>query len=163
MNISARAAVFAMRAHEGQYRRGGLIPYFSHPAAVADIVSRYFPGNDEAVAIAFLHDVVEDCGISHDEIAREFGDAVADGVVALSKIPGVPYRAGLLAAPSIVASVKCADIIHNATDIAEIDPEFARRWLPGKTADLEVLAHADPAIFAEACAVVARALAVAAD
>lgn len=95
---------------------------------------------------------------------RTLGEIFAAGVLALSKVPGLPvegYRAGLATAPGWVASVKCADIIHNAGDVAEVDPAFARRWLPGKIADLEVLGHADPAIYAEACAVVARAWAVA--
>jgi (p)ppGpp synthase/HD superfamily hydrolase len=162
--IVARAAALASVAHAGQFRRGGVVPYFSHPEAVAAIVARFLPDDADAIAAAYLHDVVEDCGVAPEEIAREFGPDIAAGVLALSKVPGLPvegYRAGLAAAPGWVASVKCADIIHNAGDVAEVDPAFARRWLPGKIADLEVLGHADPAIYAEACAVVARALAVA--
>lgn len=162
--IVARAAALASVAHAGQFRRGGAVPYFSHPEAVAAIVARFLPDDADAIAAAYLHDVVEDCGVAPEEIARDFGPAIAAGVLALSKVPGLPvegYRAGLAAAPGWVASVKCADIIHNAGDVAVVDPAFALRWLPGKIADLEVLGHADPAIYAEACAVVARALAVA--
>jgi hypothetical protein len=77
----------------------------------------------------------------------------ADGIMKNDRTLGEIFAA----APGWVASVKCADIIHNAGDVAEVDPAFARRWLPGKIADLEVLGHADPAIYAEARAVVARA------
>lgn len=159
--IVVRAAALASEAHAGQFRRGGVVPYFSHPEAVAAIVARFLPDDEDAIAVAYLHDVVEDCGVAPEEIAAAFGPDIAAGVVALSKIPGVAYRAGLAAAPGWVASVKCADIIHNAGDVAEVDPAFARRWLPGKIADLEVLAHADPAIYEEACSVVAWAWAVA--
>ncbi len=162
--VVARAAALASVAHAGQFRRGGVVPYFSHPEAVAAIVARFLPEDVDAIAAAYLHDVVEDCGIAPAEIAREFGPDIAAGVLALSKVPGMAagsYRAGLAAAPGWVASVKCADIIHNAGDVADVDPAFALRWLPGKIADLKVLGHADPAIYAEACAVVARALAVA--
>ena len=87
--------------------------------------------------------------------------APARQITAADLIGARVERLARYGAPGWVASVKCADIIHNAGDVAVVDPAFAMRWLPGKIADLEVLGHADPAIYAEACAVVARALAVA--
>ena len=156
------AASLAMDAHAGQVRRGSNLPYFSHPAAVADIVAAYLGYDDVApIAMAYLHDVVEDCDVPIGDIVAAFGPRIAAGVAALSKIDGVDYRAGLAAAESVVASVKCADIIHNASDVAAMDPAFAARWIPKKIDDMAYLAHANPAIYARAAEVLAVALAAA--
>ncbi len=53
------------------------VPYMSHIAGVAAILSRH--GFDEEVVTAgALHDVMEDCAVSHDELAQKFGARVAD-------------------------------------------------------------------------------------
>lgn len=76
-----RAADFAARAHAGQVRKGAVRePYIVHPIEVAGLVAQ--AGADpEVVAAAFLHDVVEDCGVSLDELREAFGERVA-GIVA---------------------------------------------------------------------------------
>jgi len=65
--------------HKEQRRKypGADVPYVSHVAGVAAILSRH--GFDETVVAAgALHDVLEDCGVSHDELVRRFGAPVAD-------------------------------------------------------------------------------------
>src|SRR5690242_11521209 len=65
--------------HKDQHRKypGVLVPYMSHVAGVAAILSRH--GFDEpVVAAGALHDVMEDCGVGHDELAHRFGAVVAD-------------------------------------------------------------------------------------
>ena len=71
-----RAVHFASIAHKDQRRKGdGQEPYINHPIAVAAYV---MCEEDEALIIAaLLHDVVEDCGVSLDEIAHSFGGEVA--------------------------------------------------------------------------------------
>lgn len=65
--------------HEGQKRKypNAQVPYVSHIAGVAAILSRH-GFRDEVVAAGALHDVIEDCGVTYDELASKFGAAVAD-------------------------------------------------------------------------------------
>jgi (p)ppGpp synthase/HD superfamily hydrolase len=89
-----RAALEKARmAHDGQVRNGsGGMPYVEHPMAVAARLDEH--GYDEEVlAAALLHDVVEDSGTSLDEIREEFGEGVAGMVGALSDDEGLDsYR-----------------------------------------------------------------------
>jgi (p)ppGpp synthase/HD superfamily hydrolase len=65
--------------HKDQHRKypNTLVPYMSHVAGVAAILSRHgFP--EEVVAAGALHDVMEDCGITHGAIEEKFGARVAD-------------------------------------------------------------------------------------
>ena len=55
-----RAIAFAVKAHEGQPRKGTDIPYIFHPIEVGMIVSR-ITDDAEVIAAAVLHDTVEDC------------------------------------------------------------------------------------------------------
>ena len=72
-----KAIAFAVKAHEGQPRKGTEIPYIFHPLEVGMIVSR-ITDDEEVIAAAVLHDTVEDCdAVPLDDIRREFGDRVA--------------------------------------------------------------------------------------
>lgn len=72
-----KAITFAVKAHEGQPRKGTEIPYIFHPLEVGMIVSR-ITDDEEVIAAAVLHDTVEDCdAVTLDDIRREFGDRVA--------------------------------------------------------------------------------------
>ena len=64
--------------HRDQYRKypGIRVPYMSHVAGVAAILARH--GFSEPVqAAGALHDVLEDCDVAHEELARRFGEVVA--------------------------------------------------------------------------------------
>ncbi len=80
-----RAIIFAVKAHAGTERRGKGFPYIVHPMEAVEIVATITP-NQELLAAAALHDVVEDTEISADEIRREFGDRIAALVVAESDV-----------------------------------------------------------------------------
>ncbi|MEM9704719.1 MAG: bifunctional (p)ppGpp synthetase/guanosine-3',5'-bis(diphosphate) 3'-pyrophosphohydrolase [Pseudomonadota bacterium] len=82
-----RAYVFAMKAHGGQTRKSG-DPYFSHPLAVAQILTE-LRADPATVVTALLHDVVEDTETTVDEISALFGREIGmlvDGVTKLSQI-----------------------------------------------------------------------------
>lgn len=78
----------AEKSHSGQMRESG-DPYITHPLAVAALLVDM--GLDtESICAALLHDVVEDTGVSLDEIKKTFGEEIAelvDGVTKLGKIP----------------------------------------------------------------------------
>jgi (p)ppGpp synthase/HD superfamily hydrolase len=81
-----RALAFALEKHAGQTRKGrGDVPYASHPLRVAGLVLEH-GGDASQVAVALLHDVIEDCGVSDAELRERFGDEVARAVRALSDV-----------------------------------------------------------------------------
>ena len=80
-----RAIIFAVKAHAGTERRGKGFPYIVHPMEAVEIVATITP-DQELLAAAALHDVVEDTDITADDIRREFGDRIANLVVAESDV-----------------------------------------------------------------------------
>jgi (p)ppGpp synthase/HD superfamily hydrolase len=87
------ALELAERAHAGQTRSGsGGMAYIHHPVAVAELLAEH--GYDqETVAAALLHDVVEDSDIGVEEIAERFGPRVAKLVEVLTDDESVePYE-----------------------------------------------------------------------
>jgi GTP diphosphokinase / guanosine-3',5'-bis(diphosphate) 3'-diphosphatase len=82
-----RAFKFAEVAHKGQTRRSGE-PYIMHPVAVAEILAD-LELDVVTLSAALLHDVVEDTGITDEEMTSQFGAEVAalvDGVTKLERI-----------------------------------------------------------------------------
>lgn len=74
--LLSEAIIFAANAHEGQFRKGTQIPYILHPMETAAIVGT-MTTDDETLAGAVLHDVVEDTDATADEIEELFGRHVA--------------------------------------------------------------------------------------
>src|SRR5512134_1926721 len=83
-----RALAFALERHAGKEKKGGGAPYASHLLRVAALVMEH-GGDAEQVAVAFLHDVIEDCDVPDAELEACFGSGVARLVRALSDLlPG---------------------------------------------------------------------------
>ncbi|MBP3624184.1 MAG: bifunctional (p)ppGpp synthetase/guanosine-3',5'-bis(diphosphate) 3'-pyrophosphohydrolase [Oscillospiraceae bacterium] len=119
----------ARLAHSGQLRKDGS-PYVTHCVAAADITVDMGLDEDSIVS-ALLHDVIEDTNLTHDDIARQFGEAVADIVEGVTKLTRVQYtskedeqmenlRKMLMAmAKDIrVILIKIADRLHNMRTMA---------------------------------------------
>ncbi len=161
-----RAASFAQRKHQGQLRKDGATPYAAHPCRVALTVAALFGCDDPAtLAIALLHDVLEDCDADFDELAEEFGEEVARCVAALSKDKRLPYaqreRAydeALAQAPWRARLVKLADVLDNLSDVppGHSDEKPARMALRAVQA-ARPLAETQP-VLAKAIHVVEEAL-----
>src|SRR5688500_16877869 len=85
------AFAFAAKHHDQQVRKGTRLPYLTHPANVAIILTRY--GQDEDTVVAgILHDVIEDCvreGHSRDSlvdrIGEKFGSDVLEAVLQVTE------------------------------------------------------------------------------
>lgn len=75
---------FTIEAHEGQFRKSGE-PYAVHPLLVASIAS-HFSNDEDVIATALLHDVVEDTDYDLTFIKEKWGDDVAHMVDGLTKI-----------------------------------------------------------------------------
>ena len=69
------AVAFAMKAHVGAFRKGTKVPYIVHPLETAVIVSM-MSEDEELVCAAILHDVVEDAGVSEQQLETLFGQRV---------------------------------------------------------------------------------------
>ncbi|MCC6522814.1 MAG: bifunctional (p)ppGpp synthetase/guanosine-3',5'-bis(diphosphate) 3'-pyrophosphohydrolase [Polyangiaceae bacterium] len=117
------ALTFAAARHAGQVRKGNGAPYITHPLAVASIVGE-FGGDEEQAVAALLHDVMEDCQVSAEEIAATFGAGVAEIVehcTDTTEHPKPPWRprkeahlAKLATLPARAKLVIAADKLHNA-------------------------------------------------
>ena len=119
----------ADRSHAGQKRKDGT-PYVSHCIAAA-IITAEMGLDEDAIIAALLHDCIEDTSLTHEDIARNFGTAVADIVEGVTKLTRVQYtsveeqqvenlRKMLLAmAKDIrVILIKMADRLHNMRTMA---------------------------------------------
>ena len=119
-------------AHLGQFRQSGE-PYISHPIAVAETCARW-KLDAESLMAALLHDVIEDTGVSKQELAERFGPQVADLVDGLSKLDKIEFasrevaqaesfRKMLLAMARDVRVilVKLADRLHNMATLDCVD------------------------------------------
>jgi (p)ppGpp synthase/HD superfamily hydrolase len=80
------ASIHATIAHRGQFRKGGDIPYITHPLQVARVIAAEtrYPTSPELIAAAILHDVVEDTP----ENVDKFPEIVQQLVLLLSDLPG---------------------------------------------------------------------------
>lgn len=72
-----KAIEFATKVHEGQVRKGTTIPYILHPLEAATIVGT-MTTDDEIIAGAVLHDVVEDTDTTVEQVEMLFGKRVAE-------------------------------------------------------------------------------------
>lgn len=144
MSEILKAAAYAEQKHAGQKRKDGK-PYFTHVEAVANIVNmdwfmlipreaqdNWNECKDHVVAAAYLHDVIEDCGVTkQDLIDAGFSVMTAEIVDALSKKPGENYFDFIMrvhngdrpdfcgAFRTGMVAVKLADLQHNMSDLNE--------------------------------------------
>lgn len=154
---------FAAKAHRNQKRKYTGDPYINHPIAVMNIVASVTSDIDMLCA-AVLHDVVEDCDVTIDEIMGRFGNIVAAMVSDLTDVskPEDGNRATRKAidrahtAQSMANSktIKLADLIDNASDISQHDKGFAAVYMAEKKLLLEVLTEGDSELYSRACKVV---------
>ena len=136
--LLASAFDFAYKLHEGQYRASGE-PYIVHPVAVADLL-RDIGASAGVIAAGFLHDVVEDTGVTPEEVEEHFGAEVRALVEGVTKLGGIHFtnkteaqaenlrRMFLAMASDIrVVLVKLADRLHNMRTLGALKPEKQQR------------------------------------
>lgn len=150
-SLVARASEFAAKAHTGQVRKYNGLPYITHCQAVAERVAER-GGSDEMIAAAWLHDTVEDCDVSHDDIRKAFGQAVSNLVIQLTDVYTREAYPELSRAerktkererwrsscPDAV-EIKLCDLNHNLSSILEHDPAFAKVYMREKADLLEAM------------------------
>ena len=74
------AIIFATKAHSGTTRKGTNVPYIVHPIEAAAIVSA-MTDDEEVIAAAVLHDVLEDTEATEDDLLARFGRRITELVI----------------------------------------------------------------------------------
>lgn len=155
------AKVYATQAHQriNQRRKYNNLPYHVHLEAVAELVASV-TNDDEMIAAAWLHDVVEDTPATLEDLEKEFGKNVAQLVEELTDVsrPSDGNRTRRKAidrdhiarASPRAKTIKLADMIHNSRDITQHDPHFARVYLSEMSALLNVLGDGDSKLYKRA-------------
>jgi len=168
MYVVEKARVFATAAHAAaaQLRKYTNEPYIVHPNEVAQIVDSVEGATAEMVAAAWLHDVVEDTGVTLEIIKAEFGAEIADLVGWLTDVSRPEQgnratrkaidRAHTAMASAEAQTIKLADLISNCTSIREHDEAFAKIYFEEKRLLLEVLTKGDHGLWEQANAIVTK-------
>jgi GTP pyrophosphokinase/guanosine-3',5'-bis(diphosphate) 3'-pyrophosphohydrolase len=128
------AYAYGLKVHDGQRRHSGEA-YFTHPVAVAAILTEQRL-DDATIITALLHDTIEDTKATYSDVARLFGDEVAELVDGVTKLTNLQLSSAqskqaenfrkLFMAMSKdlrVILVKLADRLHNMRTIKSMRPE----------------------------------------
>jgi len=154
-----KAYIFAHVAHQDQTRKYTGEPYVNHVIEVATILAGLGCTDETMLAAALLHDTVEDCDVTIEQIGEEFGERVQMLVHGLTddKIEGnrkarKAHDLQRLAATCVdVKTIKCCDLVSNTRDIALHDKNFAKVYLQEKRDLLDnALREASPVAYARA-------------
>lgn len=84
MTIFDKAIIFATEAHSGAYRKSSKVPYIVHPLEAAAIVAS-MTTDQEVIAAAVLHDVIEDTSTTKEQLEAQFGKRITSLVCADSE------------------------------------------------------------------------------
>ena len=129
MDIIEKAKEFAVRAHDGQVRKGAAQePYTVHLEEVARLAAGFGAG-EAVIAAAWLHDTVEDCDVSAGDLRAIFGDQIAGLVMELTddkslaawdrkklQVANAPRKS------AGAALLKICDKMSNVRSVAETPP-----------------------------------------
>jgi (p)ppGpp synthase/HD superfamily hydrolase len=138
MDIVERARVFATAAHAavGQLRKYTNEPYIVHPKQVAQFVETA-GGTPEMIAAAWLHDVVEDCGVSVRDLIHLFGTKVSNLVWELTnpndldKSKKAQYlldKMNTMSSDALI--IKLCDRLNNVSDFKTAPQGFVKKYAP---------------------------------
>src|SRR6187401_1897841 len=127
-DLLTRAFTFAARAHEGQQRRSGE-DFIHHPWGAAKICAE-LRLDEQTIAAALLHDVVEDTDTDIEEVRTEFGDEIAQLVEGVTKLTRIHFQSreqaeaenyrkmiAAMVGDDRVILIKLADRLHNMRTI----------------------------------------------
>lgn len=133
-DLIRRAYAYGTQMHDGQMRKSGE-PYFTHPVAVAAILTEQRL-DDATIVTALLHDTIEDTKSTYTEVTRLFGEDIAELVDGVTKLTNLQlsstetqqaenFRKLFMAMSKDlrVILVKLADRLHNMRTIKSMAPE----------------------------------------
>lgn len=131
---------FAFNAHKGQERKYIKIDYIDHPVELANTLSSIAGITKDEIIAALLHDVIEDCNLTKEEIEQKFGSKVERHVHYLTdhatsedgnretrtKINFEYFKLS----PDSTKNIKLADLISNSRSIFLCDAGFNVKYMP---------------------------------
>ncbi|MDZ4087961.1 MAG: bifunctional (p)ppGpp synthetase/guanosine-3',5'-bis(diphosphate) 3'-pyrophosphohydrolase [Tabrizicola sp.] len=133
-DLIRRAYAYGFKMHDGQMRKSGE-PYFTHPVAVAAILTEQRL-DDATIVTALLHDTIEDTRSTYADVAAMFGEEVAELVDGVTKLTNLQlsntesqqaenFRKLFMAMSRDlrVILVKLGDRLHNMRTIRSMSPE----------------------------------------
>ncbi len=133
---------FADEAHLGQLRKNG-DPYITHPIAVAAQCAEW-KLDAQALMSALMHDAIEDCGVTKEELVERFGAPVADLVDGLTKLEKLEFDTreqnqaeSSMAKDVRVILIKLADRTHNMRTMGDMPRS---KWQRISSETLEIYA-----------------------
>ena len=115
--ITKKALRYCFESHDGQFDKSG-IPYVNHPLHLAEQME-----TEEETVVALLHDVMEDCGKTPDDLrALGISEQAVEALEMLTHPEGVPYLDYVRALKNnpLATKVKLADLKHNS-DLTRLD------------------------------------------
>ena len=138
IDLITRAYLCAEKNHTGQYRKSGE-PYIIHAIQVGYILTMLRTG-PKTIAAGFLHDVVEDCDVTIQEMSDMFGEEVASLVESVTKIGALKFKDEkeylasnhrkifiAMAKDVRVILIKLADRLHNMRTLQYMRPEKQKK------------------------------------
>ena len=143
-----RAANFAAEHHAGKFRKSGE-PYFIHLINVAYILAQLQAG-PSTIAAGFLHDTIEDTGVTKEELADRFSEEIAELVDSVTKIGTLKFKGKddpeyqasnhrkifiAMAKDVRVILIKLADRLHNMRTL-QYQPEASQKRIAAETLDV---------------------------
>lgn len=135
INLVKKAYEFAEIAHAGQMRLSGE-PVMEHLISVAEVLAG-LKLDSTSIAAAFLHDIIEDTGVTKEELEKEFGEEVTLLVEGVSKVGSLKLRGEreeefvenlrkmilVMAKDLRVVFIKLADRLHNLRTLQYLPKE----------------------------------------
>ena len=138
LNLIEKAYNYAEEKHSGQFRKSGE-PYFIHVLNVAYVLAQLH-SSPVTISAGFLHDVVEDCGVTKEEFVSEFGEEIYNIVEAVTKIGNLEFKDEkeylaanhrkifiAMAKDVRVILVKLVDRLHNMRTLEYQSPEKQKK------------------------------------
>ena len=128
IHLLDKAASFGRKKHEGQLDDDGK-PYFEHCCQVVDILKNV-TDDEDIIAAAYLHDTIEDCNVTYNEIKEKFGEKIADLVLEVTHddyrdkghtFPRLHSKEGIM--------IKFADRLSNISRMQPWDKERQEHYL----------------------------------
>jgi len=182
MSIVEKAKAIAYEAHKGVLRKWGSDPYIVHPERVANKVASLAGANDEDIAAAWLHDVIEDAGegLSAEakaalkaEYARRIKDEIGEVVLALVQeltfpTEGDEWKNRPRAEKNVIRfahmrgmskraqRIKMVDRWDNLNDMVNAPRKLIAKSVDESWTLLDICKDADPAMAAELKEVIQR-------
>ena len=133
-----RAYDYIMEKHAGQKRKSGE-PYTNHLIWVAYILATLQTG-PATITAGLLHDVMEHCGVSHEEMVDQFGEEITSLVEGVTKIGKMPFKDEAdvyaenhrkiyiaMAKDIRVILIKFADRLHNMRTLQYMPPKKQKK------------------------------------